>query len=169
MGMYAENKTSEDQYRALDGNLSACLNKLRTKRDQRKNLRRRDLMEKWTKQDGRCAITGIEMTYRAKEGEFYPYNVSPDRIVPGVGGGEYISDNVQLVCKIVNDIKKHYRGSDVKDAIMEFASKVIKAHSASRTSHCTVGDVGGGGSEFCKFEPILCGMPTQGSPITIDN
>jgi hypothetical protein len=49
-----------------------------------------------------------------------------DRILPKFDGGTYEIDNIQLVCKIVNDIKKHYRGSDVRDAIRTFAEKVIE-------------------------------------------
>jgi hypothetical protein len=102
MGMYAENKTSEDQYRFLDGNLTGYLNKLRTKNDERRNLRRSELLEKWNKQEGRCAITGIAMTCRAEEGSFFPFNVSIDRIIPKWDGGTYEIGNIQLVCKIVN-------------------------------------------------------------------
>jgi hypothetical protein len=125
-GMYAENITTEDQYEKLDGNLRGVLNKLRTAKEERRHLRIGDLVEIWNKQDGRCAITGIAMTCRAERGEFFPYNVSIDRIVPKWEGGTYALDNVQFVCKVANVLKQHYRAADTKDAIREFAEKVIE-------------------------------------------
>jgi hypothetical protein len=126
LGMYAENKETEDQYQTLDGNLRRVLNKLRAAKEDRKHLRLGDLIELWNKQKGRCAITGIEMTYRAQEGVCFPYNVSIDRILPKFDGGTYALNNIQLVCKVANVLKQHYRGAEVKDAIRSFAEKVIK-------------------------------------------
>jgi len=124
-GMYAENITTEDQYKNMDGNLRSFLNKLRTAKHERKHLRLSDLVNLWGRQDGRCAITGIEMTCRAERGSFFPYNVSMDRIIPEWEGGTYALDNIHFVCKVANDIKKHYRISDVREAIRTFAEKVI--------------------------------------------
>jgi hypothetical protein len=138
--MYAENRTTEEQYTSLDGNLKGVLNKLRTAKQTRKELRLSELVALWKKQEGRCAITGIEMTYRAREGSLFPYNVSIDRIVPKFDGGTYEIDNIQLVCKIANDIKKHYRGSDAREAIWDFAGKVIAASSADK-HHSAADDI----------------------------
>jgi hypothetical protein len=124
-GMYAENITTEDQYEKLNGNLRGVLNKLRTSKGERKDLRLRDLIELWNRQEGRCAITGIPMTYRAERGEFFPYNVSIDRIVPKWEHGTYALNNIQLVCKVANEIKKHYHISDARRSIREFAERVI--------------------------------------------
>jgi hypothetical protein len=125
-GMYAENITTEDQYKNMDGNLRSFLNKLRTAKHERKHLRLSDLVDLWGRQDGRCAITGIAMTCRAERGSFFPYNVSIDRIIPKWEGGTYALDNIQLVCKAANELKKHYRVSEIKDAIRTFAEKVIE-------------------------------------------
>jgi hypothetical protein len=124
-GRHAGNRTSEEQYDYLDGNLRRFLNKLRNSNDERKHLRLSDLVEIWNTQDGRCAITGIEMTYRAARGSFFPYNVSIDRIVPKWEGGTYALDNIQLTCKLANELKKHYRVSDARQSIREFAERVI--------------------------------------------
>jgi hypothetical protein len=124
-GMYAENITTEDQYERLDGNLRGILNKLRTAKDERRHLRIADLIELWNRQGGRCAITGIEMTCRAERGSFFPYNVSMDRIIPEWEGGTYALDNIHFVCKVANEIKRHYRILDVREAIRTFAEKVI--------------------------------------------
>jgi hypothetical protein len=126
LGMHAENLASEDQYEKLDGNLEGFLNKLRTSTHERKHLHLRDLVDLWNKQEGRCAITGIPMTYRAERGEFFPYNVSIDRVVPKWEGGTYASENIQLVCKIANALKQHYRMPNVKDAIRGFAERAIE-------------------------------------------
>ena len=126
LGMYAENMASEDQYEKLDGNLRGVLNKLRTSKGERKDLRLRDLIELWNRQEGRCAITGIPMTYRAERGSFFPYNVSIDRIIPKWEVGTYALNNVQFVCKVANVLKQHYRAADTKDAIRDFAEKVIE-------------------------------------------
>jgi hypothetical protein len=125
LGMYAENITTEDQYKWLDGNLRGFLNKLRPSKDERKHLPLSVLVELWSKQNGRCAITGIEMTCRAERGSFFPYNVSIDRIVSKFDGGTYALDNIQFVCKVVNELKKHYRLSDARQSIREFAERVI--------------------------------------------
>src|ERR1700730_114213 len=125
LGMYAENMASEDQYEKLDGNLRGVLNKLRTSKGERKDLRLRDLIELWNRQEGRCAITGIQMTCRAERGSFFPYNVSMDRIIPKWEGGTYALNNIQFVCKVVNELKKHYHVSDVSEAIRTFSEKVI--------------------------------------------
>lgn len=55
----------------------------------------------WDKQQGKCAISGIEMTYIANCGRI-PTNVSVDRIDSNKG---YIKGNVQLVCMAVNQMK----------------------------------------------------------------
>lgn len=65
------------------------------------DFNREYLQELWDKQHGLCAISGIPMTYKAKEGRIYT-NVSVDRIDSKLG---YTKDNVQLVCMAVNQMK----------------------------------------------------------------
>ena len=55
----------------------------------------------WDTQHGKCAISGIDMTYIANCGRI-PTNVSVDRIDSSKG---YIKGNVQLVCMAVNQMK----------------------------------------------------------------
>jgi hypothetical protein len=59
------------------------------------------LDELWDKQGGRCALSGVFMTWH-KGGEKRNTNVSIDRIDPNI---EYILTNIQLVCWRVNLIK----------------------------------------------------------------
>lgn len=61
----------------------------------------------YSKQNGRCALSGLRMTYEPNaDGRF---NASIDRIEPG---GHYVPDNVRLVCKWVNEMKSNYSDSD---------------------------------------------------------
>ena len=63
-------------------------------------------------QGGKCALSGIEMTFTydknhptttaGAKGRKWPYNISPDQIDSGKG---YVRGNVQLVCSAVNVMK----------------------------------------------------------------
>lgn len=59
------------------------------------------LLGLYTEQQGRCAISGAEMTYSAGNGRTYT-NISLDRIDSAKG---YMRGNVQFVCDIVNRMK----------------------------------------------------------------
>ena len=59
------------------------------------------LMYLWEKQSGKCALSGIPMTYKFYEGRVNT-NLSVDRIDSTKG---YSKDNVQLVCMAVNQMK----------------------------------------------------------------
>lgn len=60
------------------------------------------LLDLWHKQDGRCALSGIAMTYEITNGTNNAYNASLDRIRPGLA---YTLKNVQLVTARANWIK----------------------------------------------------------------
>lgn len=59
------------------------------------------LLRIWTKQRGRCAVTGRFMTTIAGQG-YVETNASIDRIDPS---GPYRTKNMRLVCRIVNQMK----------------------------------------------------------------
>lgn len=59
------------------------------------------VMYLWEKQCGKCALTGIQMTYKFYEGRVNT-NLSIDRIDSTKG---YSKDNVQLVCMAANQMK----------------------------------------------------------------
>lgn len=61
-------------------------------------------MNLYNNQKGRCAISGVEMTYNQFGGKC-PTNISIDRIDSNRG---YELDNVQLVCSLVNTMKMQY-------------------------------------------------------------
>lgn len=108
-----DNNTTARQYSMRDGHLRPYLNVLRSKNNHlpgksRKGLTLEHLVEQWKKQGGLCAVSNIQMTYRAVKGEWFPYNISIDRIIPGSEGGLYEPDNIQLVCSIINSMMQDY-------------------------------------------------------------
>lgn len=65
------------------------------------DLTKEFLLDLWDKQEGKCALTGLDMTYDMYNGRTYT-NVSIDRIDVSKG---YTKDNVQLVCMAANQAK----------------------------------------------------------------
>ena len=61
-----------------------------------------DVLELWELQKGRCALTGLFMTFHKDGSGRRDLNVSIDRIDPDV---EYLVTNIQLVCLRVNTMK----------------------------------------------------------------
>ena len=59
----------------------------------------------WDKQEGKCALSGVFLTWQAGEGK-QDFNVSIDRKDPNKG---YIIGNIQLVAQRVN-VMKHTLG-----------------------------------------------------------
>lgn len=59
-----------------------------------------DLLAMWEAQQGRCAVSGIPMTWG--KGNFYPTSISIDRIDSNIG---YTTENIRLVCYAVNAFK----------------------------------------------------------------
>ena len=67
----------------------------------------------YDKQKGRCALTGIPMTWARN----VPTNISIDRITPN---GSYSMSNVQLVCRAINQS----RGALEVDEYLDWCTKV---------------------------------------------
>jgi len=68
-----------------------------------------DLVEKWTEQGGRCALSGVYLTHHVDGSGVKDNNASIDRISQDVG---YTAANTQLVCYRVN-IMKHNLPEDM--------------------------------------------------------
>lgn len=67
------------------------------------NLDKSYLIELYNKQKGKCAVSGVEMTYITGKNRNDIYeNISVDKIFPEKG---YIKENIQLCCTIINVMK----------------------------------------------------------------
>jgi hypothetical protein len=76
------------------------------------DLIREDLIDLYNKQEGKCAISGIQMThYIGKNQGYHHNNVSVDRIDSTKG---YIKENIQLVCTTVNLMKSNMSLEELK-------------------------------------------------------
>ena len=67
-----------------------------------------ELIQKWDSQNGKCALTGWDMTLILGKGKV-PTNISIDRINPKK---DYIEENIQLVCACVNVAKMEMSQDD---------------------------------------------------------
>lgn len=76
-----------------------------------------DLVNLWDKQEGRCALSGIELTHTQNSGKSIT-NASIDRIDSTKG---YELDNIQLVCAIVNVMKNNFNQNE----FLNFCRKVV--------------------------------------------
>lgn len=78
------------------------------------------LKELWEKQNGKCALSGIDMTYKIFQGRINT-NVSIDRIDSTKG---YIKNNIQLVCMVINQMKNDLSVSE----LIHFCKNIIKTY-----------------------------------------
>lgn len=91
---------------------------LSKKYGERKEISPEFLQKLYEKQNGLCAISGIEMSYVAGQGRIGT-NISIDRIDPDKG---YTQDNIQLVTCDVNRIK----GVLSMNELYELCTNIIK-------------------------------------------
>lgn len=75
------------------------------------------LKELWDIQNGKCAISGIDMTYTLDEGRVFS-NVSVDKINSKDG---YIKGNVQLMCMSVNQLKSDFE----MDVVIKICKNIL--------------------------------------------
>lgn len=90
------------------------------RRDGRASLSKAFLLDLYETQLGRCALTGVPMTWRASSG-FVAENISIDRIV---AKGPYVPGNVRLVCRVANLMRRDM--SD--DHFVEWCRRVCDFH-----------------------------------------
>lgn len=128
------NKLFEDDELALRYKLQQALKGTR-RRSKEKNmyndLTLDYLMYLWEKQDGKCALTGIQMTYKFYEGRVNT-NLSVDRIDSTKG---YSKDNVQLVCMAANQMKNDLSMSEFLElcgAVLSLEREKVKGRYALR-------------------------------------
>jgi secreted Zn-dependent insulinase-like peptidase len=75
------------------------------------------LMDIFEKQQGKCALSGVEMTWH--KGKILPTSISIDRIDNSKG---YVEGNVRLVCVVVNAFKS----TQTDDELYEFAKCLVE-------------------------------------------
>ena len=94
--------TTESQYEYISGNWNRYFNRLCCRSHKRENLTVEDLIDILEKQEGLCALSGVELTCRLEKGRKFLTNASIDRVE---AGGPYIKENVQLICTALNKFR----------------------------------------------------------------
>jgi hypothetical protein len=79
------------------------------KKKDRENLSLDYLMSLYDSQQGKCALSGREMTYITGQGRV-PTNISIDKIDPLCG---YVEGNVQLTCRQANIMKMELNANEL--------------------------------------------------------
>ena len=105
---------------SLDSHLRRKLNTINE--DRRKiysDVTLEQLVDLWNKQEGKCAISGKEMSYQRNKRQHNMSNCSVDRID---SSGNYTIDNIQLVCWIVNRMK----GENTTEELVKWCDYIIK-------------------------------------------
>lgn len=116
----------------IEKHLAILLNGCKSRIKHSSSIKRRNLQfdldykflyELYKKQEGKCAISGLPMTYNVGHGRNY-HNISIDRIDSTKG---YTKDNVQLVCAQVNMMK-----SDMTmEMFYNFCENILKNKSSN--------------------------------------
>lgn len=107
------------RHRTVDGWLSRCCQVARKGAKTRGiawEIDQPHVFDLWARQDGRCAITGIQMAI----GPFQLAAASLDRI-DSTGG--YVTGNVHLVCKWVNLAKSDASLAEFLSVLNDFAQR----------------------------------------------
>jgi hypothetical protein len=94
--------STENQYKEISGNWRRYFARLCTRSVGRSDLSVEDCLALLEEQDGKCALSGIELTCLLEKGTKFKTNASLDRIE---AGGPYIKENVQLVCSVLNKFR----------------------------------------------------------------
>ncbi len=105
---------------SLNGILSRKVNNARSRARNKKlvcDITPKFIRELYDKQEGKCALTGFEMTILIGKGRQYR-NISIDRIDSSSG---YSKNNVQLVCFIANVMKYNLS----QDKLVEYCSAIV--------------------------------------------
>lgn len=95
-------ETTERQYELISGNWEKYFRRLCARSFNRSGLSVDILLKVKDRQQGKCALTGVEMTCTLQKGVVCKTNASIDRIDPK---GQYVEDNIHLVCAVVNKFR----------------------------------------------------------------
>lgn len=111
----------DDDYAALRYKLNQALKGTRRRsklKDTYNDLDMEYLWYLWNSQNGKCALTGTQMTYKFYEGRVNA-NLSIDRIDSSKG---YIKENIQFVTMVANQMKNDL----TIEELVELCNKIIK-------------------------------------------
>ena len=87
------------------------------------------MFELWNKQEGKCAISGIELDLvKSTQFSVNPYGPSIDRIIPSKG---YTRGNVRIVCYQVNVALSEYGEEQLLRMCRAITSMPVKINSRS--------------------------------------
>lgn len=95
-------RTTDYQYSRRSGNWRMYFAVRVNEKGRAKTLTVDDLIDIYEQQQGKCALTGVEMTCIMVKGQRNPTNASVDRIT---AGGSYMKENVRLVCAAINRLR----------------------------------------------------------------
>jgi len=83
-------------------NLHTQLKYARKKQGYKWSITPKDLYIIYAEQEGKCALTGVTLTYNKGVGVESEFNISIDRID---SSGDYTVENIQLLGKVINFLK----------------------------------------------------------------
>ena len=97
------NQTTEEQYKRINGNpIAYFVQNLQRIKRLGGTLSVIEVLELLEQQKGKCALTGVKLTFQRINGIRCLTNASIDRIETG---GPYTKENVRLVCAVVNNMR----------------------------------------------------------------
>lgn len=119
---YASGRLStENQYKYISGDWRRYFARLTNRSNDRENISVDDCLTILEKQEGVCALSGVELTCLLEKGKKFKTNASLDRIKAGL---PYTKDNIQLVCTALNSWR---RDTDLEEFIW-FCKRVAEKH-----------------------------------------
>lgn len=86
------------------------------------------LVDLFEKQNGKCAISGLQMTHIAGKG-CVPTNISIDRISNDLG---YTKNNVHLTCRFINQAKMGMTMNEFKDVMYKTFTNMFQQGNSSQ-------------------------------------
>lgn len=113
--------STENQYKSISGDWRRYFARLVNRSHQRENITIEDCLELLEKQDGVCALSGIELTCQLEKGKKFKTNASLDRIKAGL---PYTKDNIQIVCAALNV----WRSDTDLDEFIWYCKRVAEHH-----------------------------------------
>ena len=116
--------TCAKQYERISGDWVRYFNRLNRK-DTRPLLTTEIMIAQLEKQNGLCALSGVELTCQLQQGVRFTRNASIDRIE---AGAEYTPDNIQLVCSALN----RWRSDTALDEFIWFCKQIAEYHTKDK-------------------------------------